>query len=135
MSLNTLAQAQFREHFHACAFVTGSTEERAVIHPFLIEGMRRNEKAFYSVDPAQRDEHHACLEPSAPSPDLLEVTPWTNTHLKGGVFEQDRMIADLEQLLREHAATGRPPMRIVGQMSWMFSTPPDIETLVAYEAT
>jgi hypothetical protein len=45
------------------------------------------------------------------------------------------MMAALDQLIREHAATGKPPMRLVGQMGWVFSSPPGIEQLVAYEAS
>jgi len=124
-----------KNHFHACAFVSGSSEEQAVIDPFLVEGMRRGEKAVYIVDPAAREEHEARLSAAAPSSDLLEVTTWMEAHLKGGSFDQDRMIAGLETLIRDHAATGKPPMRLVGQMGWVFSKPPGIEQLVAYEAT
>jgi len=46
-----LAKAHFGDHFHACAFVMGPDEERSVIDPFLIEGMKRGEKAVYIVDP------------------------------------------------------------------------------------
>src|SRR5688572_1797510 len=58
MSLaSTLAHAQLRNHFHACAFVASPAEEQAVIDPFFVEGMRRGEKAVYIVDPDRRDEH------------------------------------------------------------------------------
>lgn len=130
-----LAQAKFRDHFHACAFVMGPSEEREVIDPFLVEGMRRQEKAVYIVDPEHRHEHHARLGAAAPAPDLLEVTTWHEAHLKGGRFDQDRMMADLDALIRDHAAAGRPPMRLVGQMGWVFSSPPGIEQLIAYEAS
>jgi hypothetical protein len=132
---HALARAHFREHFHACAFVMGPAEERSVIDPFLIEGMARGEKAAYIVDPETRDEHESRLRPSAPSADLLEVTTWNDAHLKGGSFDPKRMMASLEELIHDHAMTGRPPMRIVGQMGWVFSEPPGIEELVAYEAT
>ena len=135
MSNAPLAHAQFRDHFHACAFVMGSDEERAVIDPFFVEGMRRNEKAVYIVDPDRRSDHESRLKASAPTPDLLEVTTWNDAHLKGGSFDQERMMASLEELIRDHAATGRPPMRLVGQMGWVFSSPPGIEQLVEYEAT
>src|SRR3978361_1218873 len=109
MSLaTTLAHAQLRNHFHACAFVADAAEERAVIDPFFVEGMRRGEKAVYIVDPAHRHEHEARLGASAPSPDMLEVTTWNDAHLRGGSFDQDRMTVALEELIREHAATGRP---------------------------
>lgn len=135
MSLaSTLAQAQLRNHFHACAFVTSPSEERDVIEPFFVEGMRRGEKAVYIVDPERRSHHEERLAACAPSRDLLEVTTWNDAHLNGGTFNQDRMMAALDELICGHAATGRPPMRLVGQMGWVFSSPPGIEQLVAYEA-
>jgi hypothetical protein len=130
-----LADAQFREHYHVCAFVNGPDEERALIDPFFVAGLRRGEKAVYYVDPAQRDAHEARLRTSASSPDLVEVTAWQDAHLKGGSFDQDRMMVALDEMIRDHAATGRPPVRLVGQMGWVFSSPPGIEQLVAYEAS
>lgn len=136
MSLaSSLAHAQLRNHFHACAFVSSAEEERAVIDPFFLEGLRRREKAVYIVDPAHRDQHEARLRAGSPSSDLVNVTTWNEQHLKGGSFDQDRMMAALEELIRDHAATGEPPMRLVGQMGWVFSSPPGIEQLVAYEAS
>ncbi|HVW25674.1 MAG TPA: MEDS domain-containing protein [Polyangiaceae bacterium] len=129
-----LRDAHFQNHFHACAFVSGSTDERAVIDPFLVGGMRSGHKAVYIVDPTSRGEHEARLAASAPSSDLLEVTTWNDAHLKGGTFDQDRMMADLEAMIRENATGNRPSIHLVGQMGWIFSSPPGIEQLVAYEA-
>lgn len=134
-SSTSLAQAQFRDHFHACAFISGPAEERAIIEPFFVEGMRRGEKAVYVVDPELRDHHEARLVGSAPARELLEVTTWNEAHLKGGSFSQERMIAALDEMIRTRAATGRPPMRLVGQMGWVFSSPPGIEQLFSYEAS
>ena len=131
----SLGQGQFGAHFHACAFVTGPEEERDVIEPFFIEGMRRGQKAVYIVDPSKREETHARLRPSAPSDDVLDVTTWNEAHLKGGSFEPSRMMQALDDMIQQHAATHRPPMRVVGQMGWIFSNPPGIEQLVEYEAT
>jgi hypothetical protein len=130
-----LADATFREHYHACAFVTGPEEEQAVIDPFFFEGMRRGEKAVYIVDPEKRPSHELRLGAGCPASGLLEVTTWNEAHLKGGSFDQQRMMNALDEMLTEHAATGRPPMRLVGQMGWVFDSPPGIEQLVAYEAT
>ena len=96
-TLSSLAEPS-RQHFHACAFVNGPEEERAVIDPFFVEGMRCGEKAVYIVDPKQRDAHHARLAASAPSADLLDVTTWNEAHLKGGSFDQARMMSALEEL-------------------------------------
>ncbi|HVY25908.1 MAG TPA: MEDS domain-containing protein [Polyangiaceae bacterium] len=135
MSSSPLASAKFEQHFHACAFVGGSPEERSVIDPFFIEGMRHGQKAVYIVDPAHRSEHAERLAASAPDDEMLEVTTWNEAHLKGGRFDRDRMMSDLDELIQQHAASGRPPMRLVGQMGWVFSSPPGIEQLVEYEAS
>lgn len=114
----------------------GPSEERALIDPFFVEGLRRGEKAVYFVDPAQRDEHEARLRTSAPSPDMVEVTTWYDAYLKGGgSFDQDRMILALEDMIRDNAASGNPPVRLVGQMGWAFSSPPGIEQLFTYEVS
>jgi hypothetical protein len=135
MSKSALDPAWFHEHYHACAFVNGADEERAFIDPFLTEGMSCGQKAVYIVDPEDREKHAARLGKSAPSADLLDVTTWHEAHLKGGSFDQDRMMKALDDMIRERADTRRPPMRIVGQMGWVFSSPPGIEQLVSYEAT
>jgi hypothetical protein len=115
--------------------VAGPTEEQAVIDPFFVEGMKHGQKAVYIVDPTHQSAHAERLAKDAPSSDMLHVTTWNEAHLKGGSFDQDRMMSELDELIREHAATGRPPMRLVGQMGWVFSSPPGIEQLVAYEAS
>src|ERR1044071_6009397 len=108
MSLSSsLATAQFDHHYHACAFVMSSAEERAIIDPFFEEGLRRGEKVVYYVDPAHRDEHEARLKAAAPSRDLYEVTGWDDAHMKGGSFDPERMMAGLEEMIRDNAAHGR----------------------------
>src|SRR6187399_1438563 len=97
-----ISSAAFREHFHACAFVSGPAEERELIDPFFVEGMQRGEKAVYIVDPRDRETHRARLAANAPDNDLLEVTTWNDAHLKGGSFNQDRMMAELDELIRAH---------------------------------
>ena len=131
----SFSSTAFRRHYHACAFVNGPNEERELIDPFFVEGMQRGEKAVYIVDPEDRERHEARLAAHAPESDLLDVTTWNEAHLKGGSFNQERMMAGLDSLLSEHAKSGRPPMRLVGQMGWVFSSPPGIEELVAYEAS
>lgn len=135
MPSSPLANAKFENNFHACAFVGGPTEERAVIDPFFVDGMRHGQKAVYIVDPQHQAEHAERLGASAPPDDMLEVTTWNEAHLRGGSFDGARMMKDLEQLLVAHAESGRPPMRLVGQMGWVFSSPPGIEQLVEYEAS
>ena len=133
--MTTLAEANLRTHFHACAFVRSSDEERSVIEPFLVEGMLRGSRAVYIVDPGRREEHQRRLAGAAPPSGLFEVTTWNEAHLKGGTFDKARMTAALDEMIRDNEETGRPPMHLVGQMGWVFSNPPGIEELVEYEAS
>jgi hypothetical protein len=89
----------------------------------------------YIVDPLTRLRHEQRLAAGCPARGLLEVTTWNEAHLKGGSFDEQRMMTGLEELLQAHAASGKPPMRLVGQMDWVFSSPPGIEQLVSYEAS
>lgn len=131
----SFAHAQQRNHYHACAFVNGAADDRVLVDGFLVDMMQRGNKTVYIVDPRQRDVHEARLQPRAPSADLLEVTTWNEAHLKGGSFNEVRMIAALDEMIGQHAATGRPAMCLVGQMEWILSSPPGIEQLVSYEAS
>jgi hypothetical protein len=106
-----------------------------VIDPFFFEGLRKREKAVYIVDPDHRDRHESRLRAGSTAHDLIDVTTWREAHLKGGTFDQERMMTALEELIRDHAATGQPPMRLVGQMRWIEDKPMGIEQLVAYEAS
>lgn len=131
----TLNGAAFGPHFHACAFTTGREEDERMILQFLEEGLGMGSKAVYIVDPDHRDARERVLAPAAPSPDLLDVTTWNEAHLAGGSFDAARMMGALEQMIADNAATGRAPMRVVGNMGWVARQPPDEDDLVAYEAT
>jgi hypothetical protein len=49
---------------------------------------------------------------------LFDVTTWNEAHPEGGRFDGVRMMAMPEDAIAAHAATGRPPLRLVGQMGW-----------------
>ena len=136
MSLShSLAEAQFRDCYHACAFVSSPDEEREVIDPFLLEGTRRGGKAVYYVDPMHVEEHSARLRAKAAAADLVEVTSWSDVYLKDDRFDPARMMSALEEIIRGNAEGGNNGLRFVGQMGWVFSSPPGIEDLVAYEVS
>jgi hypothetical protein len=133
-SAAALANGHFHGHYHACAFVAGPTDERAVVEPLLAQVAERGDKSVYIVDPARQSTYEQRLRPLVPSADHLEITTWNEAHLKGGSFDAQRMIAVLGDMLRERAESGRSPLRLIGQMEWMLGSPPGIEQLVGYES-
>ena len=48
----------------------------------------------------------------------LEVRPWQDTYIRGDRFDQDAMLALLEELLQSGPAAGYPLMRLLGHMEW-----------------
>ena len=63
----------------------------------------------------------------------LEVLPWHEAYLRGDRFEQDAMLALVEEMLRSNEAAGYPLTRIVAHMEWALEDRPGVDDLVEYE--
>jgi len=65
----------------------------------------------------------------------LEVLPWADMYVRGRRFDQDAMLASVENLIQSGAASGCTRTRLVGHhMDWLFLDKPAINNLVEYEA-
>src|SRR5258705_1127814 len=99
---------------HICAFFNSVDEEHRVLRSFIKEGLDQGEKAFHIVDPEQREEHLRRLTVAGVSVERamgsgqLEVRPWQDTYLCGDRFDQDAMLALIEEVLQSSAAAGYP---------------------------
>ena len=126
---------------HVCAFFNTIDEEHRVLGSFYKDGLDRGEKAAHIVDPENLEEHmkrlaeagidvHAMTETGQ-----LEVLPWTDAYVRDHRFDQDAMLATVEQLIQSGAAAGYPLTRLVGHhMDWLFLDRPATYNLVEYEA-
>ena len=66
---------------------------------------------------------------------IVEVPPWTDMYVRDHQFDQDSMLASVEQLLQSGAAGGYELTRLVGHhMDWVFRETPATNNLVEYEA-
>lgn len=135
----TLAGATLDRHRHVCAFFHTPDEEYRVLMPFIVEGFARGEKGFHIVGPRERDEHRDRLrEASVPVDDAeragqLEVRLWEEAYLRDGRFDQERMLALIEEVLQGGAAAGYPLTRLVAHMEWALEDRPGVDDLVEYE--
>lgn len=137
----TIAGTPIHAFFHACAFVRGHDEERAIVAPFLLEGLRQGEKTLYIVDDARKDELSSDLERAGASARdrQLAIATWLETYLAEAEFSPQKMLATVESVMRESISQGYRRMRIVGQMGWAFQVareggaPCDVARLVEYE--
>lgn len=124
---------------HVCAFFHSHDEEYQVLLPFIKEGFKRSEKAFHIVDPELREEHIGRLESAgidvaaAEQSGQFELRNWADAYLREGRFDQDKMLALIEEVLESGPRQGFPLTRLVAHMEWALEDRPGVDDLVEYE--
>ena len=124
---------------HICAFFNSIDEEHRVLRSFIRDGIDRGEKGFHVIDPDLQNEHLKRLADAginverAIGTGQLEVRPWQEAYLRGHRFDQDAMLALIEEVLQSSAAAGYPLTRLLGHMEWALLDQPGVDDLVEYE--
>lgn len=124
---------------HVCAFFHTRDEEYRVLLPFIKEGIARKEKAFHIVDPREREEHLGRLRSAgidterAENSGQLQVKRWEEAYLRQGHFDQDAMLALIEEVLQSGPREGFSLTRLVAHMEWALEDRPGVNDLVEYE--
>ena len=124
---------------HVCAFFHTKDEEYQVLLPFIREGFDHGDKAFHIVDPKHRGEHMKRLRSEGIDVDKaeaggqLQVMRWEDAYLRGGHFDQNAMLALIEEVLQAGKAQGFPLTRLVANMEWALEDRPGVEDIVEYE--
>ena len=124
---------------HICAFFNSPDEEHRILRSFVKDGFDRGERASHIVDPDRRGAHVRWLadagidvEPAVAS-GQLQVRSWEEAYLRGGRFDQDAMLALIEEMLRSGPAAGYPLTRLVAHMEWASFDKPGVDDLLEYE--
>lgn len=137
----SLAGSQLGELRHVCAFFANDEEEYRVLLPFIQEGFLSGDKAVHVVNPEQRQEHLGRLAEKGidaaahQRSGQLEVHDNTEVYLRGGHFDQDRMLTTFEQIAASTRAKGEfPSSRIVCRMDWVSGHPSRIENVIEFES-
>ena len=124
---------------HVCAFFHSADEEYRVLLPFIIEGFERGEKAFHIVDPELREEHVRRLRSAGIDVGAAErsgrfvLRNWADAYLRDGHFDQERMLALIEEVLEGGGRQGFALTRLVAHMEWALEDRPGVDDLVEYE--
>lgn len=135
----TLAGSVLDRNRHVCAFFHKKDEEYQVLLPFVKEGFQKHHKAFHIVDPAHREQHlHRLREggidvTEALDSGQLEVRRWEDAYLREGHFDQDAMLALIEEVLNGGKAEGFSLTRLVANMEWGLEDRPGVNDIVEYE--
>ena len=124
---------------HVCAFFNSADEEYRVLLPFIKEGFERREKAFHIVDPNLREEHLQRLSSAginvaaAEQSGQFELRNWAHAYLRDGHFDQERMLALIQEVLESGKKHGFALTRLVAHMDWALEDRPGVDDLVEYE--
>ncbi|PYV93253.1 MAG: hypothetical protein DMG05_02210 [Acidobacteria bacterium] len=136
----SLAGSQLGEARHVCAFFNSDDEEYRVLLPFIKGGFECGDKAVHVVNPDQRRDHLQRLagvgiDPAAAQQSgQLELRTNTETYLRDGRFDQDRMLEVFEQLASGNAKGRFPLSRIVCRMDWAVEGRSHVDDVVEFEA-
>lgn len=125
---------------HLCCLYETEEEHRALLTPFLRQGLERGQKVLYVVDARTAETVLAYLrddglavEPYLSSGQLVVLTA-AETYLRDGSFDPERMIALLRAETERALAEGYTALRATGEMTWMLRGLPGSERLIEYEA-
>jgi DNA-binding CsgD family transcriptional regulator len=132
--------SQLRPGDHACCFYETAEKQRAVLTPFLRQGLDQGEKVVYVLDDSTVEAILAYLRR-----DGLDVEPYLargqmvfltrdETYMQAGVFDPETMIALLQEQTDQALAEGYPALRITSEMGWTLRGLPGSERLIEYEA-
>ena len=58
---------------------------------------------------------------------------WQDAQLRGECFDQEAMLALLEEIFQSGAASGYPLTRLIGQMEWALAEKPGVDDLLEFE--
>ena len=124
---------------HVCAFFNSKEEEYSVLLPFIKEGVEEGEKAFHIVDARHRQERLQRLKEAdldvveAERTGQVEVRVWEEAYLRDGRFDQNAMLALIEEVLQSGKAANYGLTRLWANMEWALEDRPGVNDLVEYE--
>jgi HEPN domain-containing protein len=135
----SLCGAVLDRHRHICAFFNSKEEEYRVLLPFIQEGLEQDDRAFHIVDARHRQERLRRLEEAgvdlaeAERQGKVEVRVWEEAYLRNGQFDQNAMLALIEEILQSGKAS-HGLTRLWANMEWALENRPGVDDIVEYES-
>ena len=98
------------------------------------------DRAVHIVDPAKRERAPENLSAAGIDAERsqdtrqLEVRRWEEAYLREGHFDQDAMLALIQEVLEEGRRQKFPMTRLVANMEWALEDRPGVADIVEYES-
>ncbi len=125
---------------HLCCIYQSEQEHRAVLTPYLLQGLERGEKVLYIVDAHTSDAILGYLRDAGVDVDAflssgqLGVLNRQDSYMQEGRFDPALMIALLGRETDTAVAEGWSALRVTGEMTWALRGEPGSERLIEYES-
>jgi len=136
----SLAGSDLSDVRHVCALFNSDEEEYRLLLPFIKNGLECGDKAIHVINPAQHSEHIGYLASAgidattAQRTGQLEVRTNTETYIRDGRFDCDRMLSVFEQMAGGDPERGFPLSRIVCRMDWAAEGRTHVDNLIEFES-
>ena len=136
----SLAGSPLGDTRHVCAFFNSDDEEYRTLLPFMKDGFDCGHKAIHIVNPEQRADHLHRLATAgidtaaAAERGQFELRSNTETYIRDGRFDQDRMLAVFEQFASGNATQPFPLSRIVCRMDWLAEGRAFVDDVIEFES-
>jgi MEDS: MEthanogen/methylotroph, DcmR Sensory domain len=133
------AGSSLGQHRHICAFFNDLDEQHRVLRSFIKEGFEQGDKAFHIVGPELWEDHLRRLAEAgidverALGSGQLELRRWQDAYLRDDRFDQDAMLALIEDVLQLGSAAGYPLTRFVSRAEWNLVDKAGIDRWLEYE--
>ncbi|HUR02737.1 MAG TPA: MEDS domain-containing protein [Nonomuraea sp.] len=135
-----LAGSELTCSCHACAFFHSDDEEQAVLGPFVKDGLAENDRFVQIIDDRRREDRVSRLRAEGVDVEAvtgsgqLDMRPWEEAYLSGGQgFNQDSMLALIQEVLKEGRNSGYGMTRLWANMEWALEDLPGVHQIVEYE--
>jgi hypothetical protein len=124
---------------HVAFYFKTNAERLAFVIPYILNGLKNFERCVYIADENTVPDILAQFQQAgvdihdATARGALSVVTKHDTYLRHGIFEPERMIADLDRDVRFALQTGFWGLRVTGEMSWALDLPSALARLCEYE--
>jgi two-component system, chemotaxis family, sensor kinase Cph1 len=124
---------------HVAFFFKSNAERLAFVIPYIVSGLENHERCVYIAHQNATSDILAHLRNAGVDTDAaaatgaLSVVTKDHGYLRHGIFEPEKMIADLDRDVRSALGDGFSGLRVTGEMSWAMDLPSALTRVCEYE--
>lgn len=130
----------YQQGDHVCTLFASHEEQLVAATEYIRAGLARGERCLYVCCEHELSDFRAALESrgidvaTEEARGALLLVTKEEGHLKGGTFDPEKMIAMLDDAVKDTLDAGFTGLCAAGDMTWLLDEAPGSERLAEYEA-